>query len=572
MHRLAVLLAISTLLLVVAGGLVTSNDAGLSVPDWPLSYGKLMPLMEGGVFYEHGHRMVATWVGFLTTILAIWLWRSEPRPWLRRLGFAALGAVIVQGLLGGMTVIFMLPKPVSITHACLAEIFFSTTVALVLFTSAWWQREPVTVEDAGSPPLRLLALAAPLVVLAQVALGAAARHHALNVIPHIAGALVTSAFVLWVGLRVLMAHSGNTALRRGALALISITTLQVFLGIAAYISRLMTANAPQPMPVMVWFTVIHVAVGALTLAASVVMALLVSRHVRDGYAIRQVVANYAELTKPSITWLILMSAAVGYFFGAREGGFGVATFLHTMLGIGLIASGTAALNQCYEHEADAKMRRTCTRPIPSGRTTVRRSLIFAVALSFLGFLQLAWGANLLAACLGLFTLASYLFLYTPLKQRTPVSTTVGALPGAMPPMIGFAAAAGTITAEAWVLFAILFLWQFPHFYAIAWMYREDYARAGIRMLPVVEPDGRSTARQIVVTALLLIPVSLVPSYLGMTGRIYLAGTLALGLWFFYSGVRVASDRTTVRARSVLLVSIVYLPLVYGLMILDRPGL
>jgi protoheme IX farnesyltransferase len=189
-----------------------------------------------------------------------------------------------------------------------------------------------------------------------------------------------------------------------------------------------------------------------------------------------------------------------------------------------------------------------------------------------GFLELWWGVNRLSAAVGLFTLASYLFLYTPMKTRTWWSTTVGAIPGAMPPVIGFAAAAGTLPRESWALFAILFLWQFPHFYSIAWMYREDYARAGIRMLPVVEPDGRSTARQIVLYGIALIPVSLAPALLGMAGRIYLAGALGLGLWFLYSGVRVALDRTTVRARAVLMTSVVYLPLLYGLLLLDRPGL
>src|SRR3954464_2896818 len=161
LHRYTVVVAICTLFLVVAGGLVTSNDAGLSVPDWPLSYGKLMPPMEGGIFFEHGHRMVATTVGLLTVILAIWVWRSDQRRWMRRLGFIALAAVIAQGLLGGMTVIFMLPKPVSISHACLAQLFFSTTVWIALFTSAAWRRAEPMVEDSGSPSLRALGLAAP---------------------------------------------------------------------------------------------------------------------------------------------------------------------------------------------------------------------------------------------------------------------------------------------------------------------------------------------------------------------------------------------------------------------------
>ena len=218
------------------------------------------------------------------------------------------------------------------------------------------------------------------------------------------------------------------------------------------------------------------------------------------------------------------------------------------------------------------MHRTADRPLPSGRLIAGRALLFGIALSVAGFAELCLGVNLLSGLIGAFTLASYLFLYTPMKQRTWWSTTVGAVPGAMPPMIGYAAAAGAITRESWVLFAILFLWQFPHFYSIAWMYKEDYARAGIRMLPVVDPDCRSTARQIVIYGIVLIPVSLVPGMLGMSGRIYLVGALILGLVYLYSGVRVALDRTLVRARGVLLTSVLYLPLIYGLMLFDRPGL
>jgi protoheme IX farnesyltransferase len=290
--------------------------------------------------------------------------------------------------------------------------------------------------------------------------------------------------------------------------------------------------------------------------------------------------DYIALTKPRITWLILMSTGIGYFFGL-PGAPNWLGFLqtihfwplfHTIVGTGLIASGTAALNQWYEREADRHMRRTCARPLPSGRISAPHALAYGAALSIAGFFELWLGVNLLAASIGAFTLASYLFIYTPLKQRTWWSTTIGAIPGAMPPMIGFAAAAGAITRESWVLFAILFLWQFPHFYSIAWMYKEDYARAGIRMLPVVEPDCRSTARQIVLYGVALIPVSLIPGILGMSGRIYLIGALLLGLWFLYSGVRVALERSLARARGVLITSVLYLPLIYGLMLLDRPGL
>jgi heme o synthase len=281
--------------------------------------------------------------------------------------------------------------------------------------------------------------------------------------------------------------------------------------------------------------------------------------------------DYIALTKPRITWLILMSTGVGYFFGA-SGVLHWPLLIHTLIGTGLIASGTAALNQWYERDADLLMRRTSARPLPSGKMTAPNALRFGIALAAVGFAELALEVNILAALLGAFTLGSYLFIYTPLKQRSHLSTVIGALPGAMPPLMGYAASHGSLTPEAWTLFAILFIWQFPHFLAIAWMYREDYARAGILMLPVVEPDGMSTGRQIILYASTLIPVSLFPVLLGMSGRVYLVGALILGGWFLYTGVRVAFDRTNVRARRVLLASIIYLPMIYGLMVFDRPPL
>lgn len=277
--------------------------------------------------------------------------------------------------------------------------------------------------------------------------------------------------------------------------------------------------------------------------------------------------DYVELTKPRITWLILMSTAIGFYFG-HQGDWNLWPIVHVLIGTGLIASGTATLNQWYEREADKKMRRTQGRPIPSGRVEPARAFWFGLALEVIGTIELWWGVNALTSLLGVATILLYLCAYTPLKQKTWWSTTVGAIPGAMPPLIGYAAAANRLTPDAWVLYAILFLWQFPHFYAIAWMYREDYSRAGIQMLPVVEPDGTSTSRQILIYAALLIPISLMPSWLGMTGSLYFVGALAMGLMFLYSGIRVAVDRTKVRARRVLLASVIYLPVLYGLMVLD----
>jgi protoheme IX farnesyltransferase len=279
------------------------------------------------------------------------------------------------------------------------------------------------------------------------------------------------------------------------------------------------------------------------------------------------VKDYLELTKPRITWLIVMSTAIGYFFG-HSGTWSFWNIFNTLIGTALMASGTAALNQWYERDSDLLMNRTKMRPLPSGRLIAHRAMWFGIALAVVGTLELGLGVNWLTSGLCVATLFMYLFLYTPLKQKTWWSTTIGAFPGAMPPLIGFAGAANRLTAEAWILGAILFLWQFPHFYAIAWMYREDYQRASIKMLPVVEPDGRSTSRQIIFYSLALIPISLLPKFMGMAGSLYLIGALALGLWFLYSGVQVSLDRTRAKARRVLLTSVVYLPALYALMVLD----
>lgn len=294
LHRWSIVLACCTLLLVVAGGMVTSRDAGLSVPDWPLSYGKLMPPMEGGILYEHGHRMIATTVGLFTIVAMIWLLKVEERRWLRVLGVVALLAVITQGVLGGLTVIYLLPWWISSAHASLAQLFFSTTVAMVLFTSKWWVRGVSHIEENPKFPLRALSLAAPLCVLGQLALGAAARHKAIGSIYHICGAPVATGVVLWVSLRILLHYVDNRELRTVAITLVTITFCQVFLGIAAYMTRIAYADAVQPMPLMVTFTVLHVAVGALTMATSVALAILVRRN------IPQVRSDYGQVNSAAV--------------------------------------------------------------------------------------------------------------------------------------------------------------------------------------------------------------------------------------------------------------------------------
>ncbi len=276
LHRYAVLLAVCTLFLVVAGASVTSHQAGLSVPDWPLSYGQVMPPMIGGVFWEHGHRMIATFVGMLTTGLAIWFALAEPRRWMRRLGWAALGAVILQGVLGGLTVLLLLPPVVSVSHACLAQLFFSTTVAIAIFTSRGWHAGPQMVEDYGKPSLRSLSVFTCVLILGQIALGAGFRHGAIGVLPHIIGAMIVSLAILILGAFVLHQFPNHAPLRRAAKTMLAVTLIQVFLGIETYFARLGAAEKPAPMLI---FTIAHVATGALTLASSIVVAIQVWRNV-----------------------------------------------------------------------------------------------------------------------------------------------------------------------------------------------------------------------------------------------------------------------------------------------------
>lgn len=283
---------------------------------------------------------------------------------------------------------------------------------------------------------------------------------------------------------------------------------------------------------------------------------------------RERLAAYAELTKPRITFLIVLTSAAGFAL-ASPGTVDYAALASAMFGIALLSSGIATLNQYIERDLDGLMRRTADRPLPSGKLHATEALVFGAGLTVIAEVYLALLVNPLTALLGLTVISGYLFAYTPLKTRTSLSTMVGAFPGAVPPLIGWAAARGEIGIEAWVLFAILFLWQFPHFLAIAWMYREDYGRAGILMLPVVEPEGRVTAQQIVVYTLLLLPVSLLPTVLGTSGKIYLAGAIVLGILFLYSSVRAAISKSRQEARRLLLASVIYLPLLFILMVVNR---
>lgn len=277
---------------------------------------------------------------------------------------------------------------------------------------------------------------------------------------------------------------------------------------------------------------------------------------------------YYDLTKPRITFMVVLTTLAGFCLASLQA-IEWLKLLHLTVGIGLLSSGISTINQWMERDLDALMLRTQDRPLPTGKLTPIQAIVFGGILTAGAIVYLIIFSNALTALLGVITAASYLLLYTPLKTKTTLSTVWGAFPGAMPPLVGWAAARGSLSMEGWVLFAILFLWQFPHFLAIAWMYRDDYARAGIKMLPVVEPEGRITSQQIVLYTLMLLPVSLLPTLMHISGWLYFSGAVVLGLGFLYYSIRAATLRTTWQARRLLLASVLYLPLLFALMVLNH---
>ena len=283
---------------------------------------------------------------------------------------------------------------------------------------------------------------------------------------------------------------------------------------------------------------------------------------------RAAVADYLELTKPRITLMVMLTTMVGFVMGSAAH-VRLAGLVAVLIGTGLVAAGASALNMLMERRTDALMLRTRHRPIPAGRLRPTDALAWGFVLTGVGVLVLGWLSGTVATGVALVTWLSYLVFYTPLKPRTSLSTIVGALPGALPPVIGWAAARGSVDAGAFVLFAILFLWQIPHFLAIAWIYREDYARAGLPMLPVLDPEGKVTGRQAVANSLALLLVSLTPRAAGMAGTVYLVGAVVLGIGFTAVAFQAAVERTAPAARRLFLASIVYLVSLCALLIADR---
>lgn len=280
------------------------------------------------------------------------------------------------------------------------------------------------------------------------------------------------------------------------------------------------------------------------------------------------VSDFGEMTKPGITLMVVLTAGLGFLLAEGEA-FSFWLLVHTLIGTGLVSGGASVLNQVLERDADALMRRTADRPLPAGRLDPDTALFFGVLLSVTGLVELALAVNLLTALLGAVALAGYVFVYTPLKRISSLATVIGAVPGAIPPMMGWSAVRNEIDLAAWVLFGILFFWQLPHFLAIAWLCREDYARGGFPMLPVLDPEGTRTGRQSVLYGTALVPVSLLPSLLGLMGEVYFVGALAFGLVYLGFSIGFARARSNPGARRLMLASLVYFPALLLVMLLDR---
>lgn len=567
-HRFAAALAACTLFLIFVGGLVTSTDSGLSVPDWPLSYGRLMPPMVGGILYEHGHRMVATFVGFLTVLLAIFLSRGSGDRWLKRAGWAAVGLVILQGVFGGLTVLLRLPPAVSIVHACLAQTFFCLTVSLAVWTSRFWAAASPRIEEPNQVPIHRAALALFAVAFIQLLLGAVLRHTGAALPFHIGGAVTLLALTVWIARRAWKAPVPHAALRRLSSTLSVLLVGQICLGIASYfilVHRFETVPPPFWAPATISA---HVALGALFLGFSTVLFLTAYRtRPEKAQPIRTTLSDYVTLTKPGISLMNAVTALAGFVLGSGGHVDGWRLF-HTCVGTLLAAGGAGTLNMLIERDIDARMTRTRGRPLPSGRLKPGEGLALGVFLAGIGVAYLSWNVNALTAVLGAATVSIYLYIYTPLKKISTACVTAGSVSGALPPVMGWAAATGSLGTEALALFGIMFLWQFPHFLSLAFLYKEDYARGGLHM---VSPEDKATAISVLLTSGALAAVSLAPTALHLTGRVYLVTAAGAGAAMIYFATRFFRDPSRVPARHLFLYSLAYIPLLVAMMLLNGPG-
>lgn len=601
-HRLAWLCVALTLFMIAVGAMVTTTRSGDTNPGWSLRFWEWITTWwnsSGGRAWEDGHRVVGTAVGFAGIGLAVAMFKGDPGRPRRWLGLSALTLIALQGLIGGLRVLVVSDPAVrdvvldstggghdvelrravkAMIHGVTAQVIFAALCAVTVMTSRRWLAGWQSGRTPAGGLSRLLALLSLLAGVCQLALGTLVRQTGHGVMYHIGGALVVSVLVVLLALRV-MRHHAQQPLRRVATAVGLLLVVQVFLGLTPLLMTggdMFISEAGSAVGLM---RTAHVVCGSLLLALLGVQALWIFRltsaaPARQGSQALEFEAAAATfghdllvLTKFRLSALVMVTVAAGYFIAA-PGMPQFGTLAATMFGVALVAGGTAALNQLIERDLDRLMDRTRNRPLPSGRVTPRFALGFGTLTIALGGLIVGLWVNWLALALALATSVVYLGIYTPMKTRTTANTLVGAVSGALPPMIGWVAATGEMQLGAFVLAAILFVWQLPHFWAIAWLYRKDYRQGGMKMLSVVDEEGSFVARQIAIWCVALLLTSLLPVFVRMASPWYGLAAAVLGLGFLGSGIVHARRRTRETTRGVFFASLIYLPALLAALLID----
>lgn len=604
-HRFAVACTGLLLFMIAVGAMVTTTRAGDTNPGWSWRFWEWFISWwqaDGGRAWEDGHRVIGTIIGFAGIGLAYTLWKGDKGKARRWLGVAALVLISLQGILGGLRVLVVSDAEVRDTvlaytgggydvelrravkamiHGITGQVILAFLACVMVVTSARWAAPWQGQKSPQARGSRTLSLALVALAVGQLALGTLVRQTGQHVMWHVGGAFTVTLFVILMLMRVYRYHAGFAPLRHVASTAALLLVVQVFLGLVPWMLTEGRLVSYDPGSLVALLRTAHVTVGALLLTVLSVQALWLHRLALPGEAERSATStagefehglrtrlnDYAVLSKVRLSGLVMVTVAAGYFIGA-PGMPNLVVLAATMIGVSMVAAGTSALNQYIERERDARMDRTRNRPLPSGRMTPREAMTFGLLTIFGGLLIVMLGVNLLAAALTAATSAIYVLIYTPLKVRTTLNTLVGAVPGALPPMIGWAAATGGINLHAFVLFAILYVWQLPHFWSIAWLYRDDYKRGGMKMLSCEDADGGMLARQIVLWCVALMVTSFLPVLVGMAGRTYGLGAIALGFGFLAAGVINHVKRTRESTRGVFFASLLYLPLLLAVLLFD----
>jgi protoheme IX farnesyltransferase len=578
-HRFAVATAIATYLLILIGGLVHGTGSSLACPDWPTCYGTLMPKMEGGVLVEHSHRLAAGTVVIMTITLAVLLTigRTAETRRLRPFGWLAVALVFAQALLGGITVLLRLPTPISTAHTATSLLFFLTVLYIAV------RSRPVAIAEVSPRPLApraaRLALMTAVAVYFQMVLGGLVRHSgaalACTDVPLCRGSLWPDAHptvlvqalhrlnAVAVGLLVVVSSiltfrsaKGRPVLRTLAVVAPLLVGGQIWLGLRAVVTflDLVTVEA-------------HLAVATALLGIEALVALLASPAAMPGRPSFAWFANMVRLGKPRITGMVVVT-----FLGAlwlAPGDIPHWRAIMTLLGTTFLVAAANTFNMYMERDVDPLMERTRDRPLPRGLVSPEAALIFGSALACAGLPLVFLGSNLLTGCLGLLAVASYVVIYTPLKRRSAAALFVGAVPGALPPLMGWTTVTGHLDAPGLALFAVLFLWQIPHFLAIAIYRTADYARAGFKVLPLAI-SARATRATVVSFSIALVIATVLLQPLGVAGVRYVACALVLGavlIGWAAAGLRRTATGTW--ARSLFFYSIVYLTLLFVALVVDH---